>query len=277
MHEIAKALETVENAARAANGRAEGDYIADDGLLHCGNCRTPKECRAEMFGEMRTLPCMCQCKTEAYQAKRKEMRRKQLEIRRDEAFSAEEMRGWTFSNDDGANAKLTDAMRRYVDAFPRMLASGQGLLLWGNSGTGKTFAACEVANALIDNGYSVFVSSFSRIANVLQDTKEGRQKYINNLNRYHLVVIDDLGVERQTQYMQEIVYNIIDSRYRAGKPMIITTNLDISELKKPSDVSNIRIYDRIIERCFPVEVNGKSRRRQKVCESYDDMRRLLGL
>lgn len=271
------ALGNIVEATKETNAREDGDYIGEDGLLYCGKCHTRKERILTIFGKSRKESMNCACKQAAYMAMQADMRRKQLEIRRDEAFLLSEMKDWTFANDDGANPKLTEALKRYVDGFPRMIEKAQGILLYGNSGTGKTFAACEVANALIDKGYRVFVSSFSRMANAMQSTWDGRQEYLNDLSRYQLIVIDDLGVERQTPYMQEIVYNIVDARYRSRLPMIITTNLDISEIKKPGDVSNTRIYDRLIEMCFPIEVSGASRRRGKVCESYNGMKQFLGL
>ena len=271
------AIGDIVEAAKETNAREVGDYIGEDGLLYCGTCHTRKERILTIFGDNRKVPMNCACRQAAYVAMRADMRRKQLDIRRDEAFALCEMKDWTFANDDGANPKLTEALKRYVDGFPRMIEKAQGIMLYGNSGTGKTFAACEVANALIDKGYHVFVSSFSRMANAMQSTWDGRQEYLNDLARYQLIVIDDLGVERQTQYMQETVYNIVDARYRSRLPMIVTTNLDISEIKKPSDVSNTRIYDRLIEVCFPIEVSGASRRRGKVRESYTDMKQFLGL
>ena len=59
--------------------------------------------------------------------------------------------------------------------------------------------------------------------------------------------------------------------------MIITTNLSIDELKKPKDVGNSRIYDRILERCHPIEVKGISKRREKIKESYHRINALLGI
>lgn len=94
---------------------------------------------------------------------------------------------------------------------------------------GKTYAACEVANALIDKGYPVLVTNFARITNTIQGMYEGKQDYIDSLNEFQLLVIDDLGAERESAYMQEMVYNIIDSRYRAGLPMIYTTNISIEQ------------------------------------------------
>ena len=77
--------------------------------------------------------------------------------------------------------------------------------------------------------------------------------------------------------MNEQIFQVIDARYRANLPMIITTNLSIDEIKKTSNLEYSRIYDRIIERCFPIEVKGQNRRHKAVRESYSDMKELLGL
>jgi DNA replication protein DnaC len=186
------------------------------------------------------------------------------------------MQNWTFANDDHANEQITKAALKYVENFSDMLKMGKGLLLYGNTGTGKTYTACEIANALIDEGYPVLVTNFARILNTLQGTFE-KQDYIDSHNNYALLVIDDLGIERDTAYAKEQVFNIIDSRYRSGLPMIITTNLTMEKIKNPEDIENRRIYDRILERCFPIEVGGGSRRRKAVREDYEVMKNLLGL
>jgi len=259
----------------------EGDYIGDDGLLYCGKCNTPKQCEVNIFGMTRRPMCLCKCEVEKRDAEEAERKRLEFEKRvrylRSCGFPESDMESWTFANDDMANEKITSAMLRYVENFAHMRKLGKGLLLWGNVGTGKTYAACEVANALIDKGYPVLVTSFSRITNTIQGMYDGKQEYIDSLNRCPLLVIDDLGAERKSEFMQEKIFNIIDGRYRAGLPMIITTNLTIDEIKKPDSVGNSRIYDRILERCFPVEVNGHSRRRKAVREEYAGMKEMLGL
>lgn len=90
-------------------------------------------------------------------------------------------------------------------------------------------------------------------------------------------ILDDLGAERSSEFMRETVFNVIDSRYRAVRPFIITTNLTAEELKKPHELEYQRIYDRILERCFPVEISGKSRRRENLKKSYFDIKKDLGL
>ena len=92
-----------------------------------------------------------------------------------------------------------------------------------------------------------------------------------------LLILDDLGAERSTDYALEQVYNIVDSRYRAGLPVIYTTNLTLEELKNPADMRYARIYDRVLEKCFPVEFRGVSRRKHGARQGFDDMMALLGV
>ena len=113
--------------------------------------------------------------------------------------------------------------------------------------------------------------------NELQGMWEGKNEYIESLNKYSLLVIDDLGAERGTEYMQEQIFNIIDSRYRSGLPFIVTTNLTMEQMKKPQEVAYQRIYDRVLERCHPIRIDGVSRRREKVRDSYLETQSLLGL
>ena len=273
-------VSALEARAAEAIKAEEGDYIGDDGLLYCHKCHTKKQTEVNILGTIRRPMCLCRCAAEKKAAEEEEYKRREFEKRVNElrrmGFPEAEMRNWTFSNDDLTNEKITKAAQRYVDNFSELRKSGKGLLLYGNTGTGKTYTACEIANALIDKGYPVLVTNFARILNTLQGTFE-KQEYIDGFNNYQLLVIDDLGIERDTAYAKEQVFNIIDSRYRSGLPMIITTNLTMEKIKNPEDIENRRIYDRILERCFPIEVGGSSRRRKAVREDYDDMKNLLGL
>lgn len=276
--------EVIEQATKAAAEQIsanEGDYIGSDGLLYCGKCRTAKQGEYKMpWGVVRPY-CLCKCATEARDREAAEQKRKELEIKIKElrrmGFPESEMQHCTFDNDDMSNPKITQAMKNYVANFPEFKKQGQGLLLFGDVGTGKSFAAAAVANALIDKGFPVLVTNFARIANTVSGLFEGKQEYYDSLNRFALLVLDDLAAERKTEYMQEIVYNVIDSRYRAGLPMIITTNLTAQELKNPQEMSNKRIFDRVLERCLPIEVTGANRRHNKLAENVNELRAKLGL
>ena len=273
-------VDALEARAAASIKAEEGDYIGEDGLLYCHKCNTRKQTEVNILGTIRRPMCMCKCEAAKRAAEEEERNRIKFEQRVKElrrmGFPESEMQNWTFANDDLTNEKITKAAQRYVENFSELRKNGKGLLLYGNTGTGKTYTACEIANALIDKGYPVLVTNFARILNTLQGTFE-KQEYIDGFNSFQLLVIDDLGIERDTAFAKEQVYNVIDSRYRSGLPMIITTNLTMEKIKNPEDIENRRIYDRILERCFPIEVDGGSRRRKAVREDYETMKNLLGL
>ena len=132
------------------------------------------------------------------------------------------------------------------------------LLLFGDVGTGKSFFAGCIANALLDRDIPVLMTNFPSILNRLTGMfSEDRTEFIASLELYDLLIIDDLGVERSTEYAMEQMFHVIDSRSR--KPMIITTNLRLEEIKNPPDLAHARIYDRILERGAPILFAGNKR------------------
>ena len=175
--------------------------------------------------------------------------------------------------DDAKNLRLC---KRYATGFDEMLQKNQGLLFTGAVGTGKTFAAACIANYLIENGVPVVMTSFVKILGLSQGFKRDEEElYVQQMNSAKLLIIDDLGAERSTDFALERVYNIIDSRYRSSLPMILTTDLTLAEMKEATDIRYSRIYDRIFEVCFPMEFTGKSRRRAEASRRYDEMKRFL--
>lgn len=257
------------------------DYIGPDGLVWCGKCHTPKQTRVEFMGQTRTPYCLCKCMTEKRDAEEAAWKRQQELDRvrrlRKMGFPDAEMTRWTFERDDHQNEHLSTVARKYVDNFSEMRRRGKGLLLFGGVGRGKSFMAACIANALIDQGHPCLVTNFARLTNTISGMYSGKQEYIDGLDSFELLVIDDLASERDTEYMQETVTSIIDARYRSGKPLIITTNLTAQELKAPTDMRKQRIYSRLFEMCVPFEVKGSDRRKQRLKGEYDEMADLLGL
>lgn len=272
-------VKNLEAKANEAIKTEEGDYIKD-GLLYCGKCNTPKQTRVKVMDMIISPKTLCKCEIERRDQKAEAERKKafieKINKYRKMGFPESQMQYWTFENDDGGNEKMTNMAKRYVNHFDEFFKEGKGLLLYGGVGTGKTYIACMIANALIDKGYPVLVTNFARVLSTLQGTFD-KQEYLDSLNHFKLLVIDDLGIERDTGYAKEQVFNIIDSRYRAGLPMIITTNLTMQKLAMESELADKRVYDRILERCYPVEVAGDSRRMKKLINSRDDMKNILGI
>ena len=191
-----------------------------------------------------------------------------------EGFSDPSMLDWAFENDNGRSPQMHHA-HRYVEQWQTMRAENLGLLLWGGVGTGKSFLAGCIANALMEKEISVRMTNFALILNDLAATFEGKNEYISNLCRYPLLILDDFGMERGTEYGLEQVYNVIDSRYRSGKPLIVTTNLTLTELQNPQDTPHARIYDRLLEMCAPVCFSGENFRREKAQEKMERLKKLM--
>lgn len=265
----------IEEISKTVLG-VEHEYLKD-GLLHCCKCNRATQVEVEFMNKKKVVRCICDCRKKELEEFEERKKFEERERRRSICFSENHIKSYTFDKDDKNDMRLSNAMIKYVENFDDFKKSGEGLLLYGNVGTGKTFYTACIANKLIDEGYHVLLTSFSKIVNELQGMFKGKQEYMDSLNQYSLLILDDLGIERHTEYMQEHIYNIVDSRYRTGLPFIITTNLTLNELKNPQDLSYARIYDRILERCFPIMMNGVSRRRETIKDNYFSTKQKLGL
>ena len=120
------------------------------------------------------------------------------------------------------------------------------------------------------------MTNFARILNTLAGMhSEDRNLFIDSMNRYSLLIIDDLGMERNSEFALEQVFHVIDSRYRSRKPLIVTTNLTLTELNTPADMAHRRIYDRILERCVPIRMNNRNIRQDNASKNLEEAKRLL--
>ena len=189
------------------------DYTGEDGLLYCGKCRKPKEAY---------FACQRTAREEREAAEKRRRHLDTVEELKRRGFTDPTMRDWTFENDNGRNPQ-TGLARRYVEHWEDMRTDNIGCLFWGGVGTGKSYLAGCIANALMEKEIPVRMTNFALILNDLAASFEGRNEYISRLCRYPLLILDDFGMERGTEYGLEQVFNVIDSRYRSGKPLIVTT------------------------------------------------------
>lgn len=259
------------------------DYKNEEGLWMCGKCHTPKQTRQVFAGNVFEPMVDCKCESEKKNTEKVAQEQKETEMHIDEniekCFPHKRMSEWTFSNDDKKNPRISEIVQKYADNFDKCKEDGMGLLLYGSVGTGKTYLVACIANELLSKGYTVHMTSFTRIANQIPSFGEERQAYLDELNSYDLLIIDDLSAERKTDYMQELVTFVMDNRCMSGKPLIVTTNVTKEELYNPADISNQRIFDRLIELCVPLEVvsPGGSRRRDLCKLKQQRLKKQLGI
>ena len=258
------------------------DYYGMDGLLYCGKCHTPREAFfakgvALMGKNKHPIECSCQRIERAKQEALISQQKHSDLVRRlkAEGFSDPAVLDWKFENDNGRSPQMCHA-HRYVEQWQTMRAENLGLFLWGGVGTGKSFLAGCIANALMEQEVPVRMTSFARILNELNSSFSGRNEVVDKLCRYPLLIIDDFGMERGTEYALEQIYNIVDSRYRSRKPLIVTANLTLDEIRHPQDTAHARIYDRLLEMCVPISCIGVSLRKENAQEKLERLKLLIG-
>ena len=260
--------EVIEELAKRDNSN-DGDYEKDN-ILYCGKCHTPKQAFVTWFdGTKKKVPVVCSCEKEKERKQREEQRvneiRRTIDFLRMEGLTEAKYASRTFEKDDGGRTKqerdISNLCRRYVDKWDDVYRNGIGLLMYGNVGTGKSFYACCIANALVEKGVPVLVTSFPKILSKIQSSfDDGANKMLNKLQKFDLVVIDDFGTERFTSFAMEQLFQVVESRLLCGKPMVVTTNLTPSDIKNPENTAYERIYDRFKEMLHPVAFQGESRR-----------------
>lgn len=244
---------------------SEKEYIKD-GHAYCKVCHERKDGDVmEFFGNKMILRVACKCDREI--EKQKKRREKQMEIERLKRTCFNSMREWsyTFENYQGEENQSLMIAKNFVEDYEKMKKENIGLLFYGSVGSGKTYLACSIANSLIEQyQISVKIRNFAQIINELQKNSFDFDKnaYIESLVNTSVLILDDLGIERDTSYAKEQVYNIVNSRYLKQKPTIFTTNLSYDTIQNCKDsVEYQRIYSRIIEMCIPVMVVGEDFRK----------------
>ncbi len=231
-------------------------------------------------------PAECDCRRAEREKREKEETEKkhndEVERLKRRGFTDTAMREWTFGNDSG-NCPQIEKAHFYVGNWETMKSENIGYLLWENVGTGKSYFAGCIANALMKLEIPARMTNFAMILNDLQRSSympfpagtEGRNDYISRLCAYPLLILDDFGMERGTEYGLEQVYNVVDSRYRSKKPLIVTKNLTLEHLQNPEDTAYARIYDRLLEMCVPVRFTGGNFRRVTAQQKMERLKKLM--
>ena len=249
-------------------------------ITYCENCGEQNTMVINLLGVDRLVPCLCSCRREEIEKEKFEEHQKELERRMTtliaQGLTDKEFLKNTFEKDNGSNMKVFNACKKYVENWEKMKKENIGILFYGDVGRGKTFYASCIANELFKNGVSVCITSFPKIINKLMNFTEESKLLVEKVKSQSLLVIDDFGVERETEFVLEQMFQIIDDRLRCGLPIIITTNIGLNELKEPKTLAQRRIYDRILEMCsIQILVDNQNNRQEKANRKTQLARQLL--
>lgn len=153
--------------------------------------------------------------------------------------------------------KAYDIAKEYAEKFGK--ETTEGLMLYGKAGSGKTHLACAITRHIIEQKRIQVI--FTRIVDLLSEIRQtySEDEYCRTENESDLIrkyagapllIIDDLGAEKTTDWVRQILYQIIDERWIEQKPIIVTSNLNLEELEARFEE---RIASRVAGMCRLVE------------------------
>lgn len=263
----------------SAPKKESGDYYDAEGFLMCGRCHTRKQIDIPCSETIRTggiwrVPVLCQCEAEAdRRAQQIEAEGKAERVRRNLLASSGLSPASCFVNDNAPESKVSKLCRKYCGKLEDAFSNGLGILFYGGVGTGKSFYAQCIGNEAIRLCKRVLFVSASNITTIGTDVQS---RFLRQLGRANVLILDDIGAQRGTSYGSEALYNTINDWYKTGKPLIATTNLDLAEIKAEKDITYKRIYDRMLEMCpMRILVDGESKRAQIASQKREAAKRLI--
>jgi len=143
-------------------------------------------------------------------------------------------------------------VRKFIDDLDANLAQGRGMWLTGGTGTGKTTLAMLVSKAALDASHSAAIYSLPKLLARIRrtyDSEPGGDSYLSffeRLTSVDLLHLDDLGVEKRSDWVLEQLYAIVNERYEAQRSILVTTNLNEPELEEQIGE---RTVSRLLEMC----------------------------
>lgn len=162
------------------------------------------------------------------------------------------------------NREACEIARRYAKSFTRDCSNG--LIFSGKVGRGKSHLCAAITMELLSRGHSVVFGTvtnlLAQIRNTYSSDKETEKMVFDRFVRCQMLVIDDLGKEKVTDWTEQTVYELINARYEANKPLLVTTNMDVFRLPQRYPQNGEAILSRLLEMCRGVEMQGEDWRKR---------------
>ena len=173
---------------------------------------------------------------------------------------------------NNSNKKVFDNLKNYSEKLVNGIEK-KGLILVGNNGVGKTHLACSIANKLIENGIQVIYGTLINLLAELRNSYDtdndiSEMEIIKLYENVVLLIIDDLGKEKPSEWGLEKLFTIINSRYENNLPVIITTNYNqnslVERLSLNGEIEIAKsIISRLYEMCYLVKIEDIDHRIKK--------------
>lgn len=168
---------------------------------------------------------------------------------------------------NNANKKAYEAAVQYANQFKR--GQGDGLLLSGTVGTGKTHLAAAISMGLMENEYKVVFGTINGLLSEIRysyndERAESEAKLFEKYTTCDVLFIDDLGKERVSDWTEQMVFDIVNTRYEQCKSLVVTTNLSLHEIKVKYRDNGEALADRLLEMCKGLKLEGDSWRRKAI-------------
>ena len=207
-------------------------------------------------------PCEC-----------REQRLKRSRVRGVASVIPPRYRGVSFDrpplSDMARQAETREAVRKvsaFIEHLDSNLATGRGLWLFGDTGTGKTTLAMLASKEALEKGHSVAIYSLPKLLARIRRTYDGEpggdsySAFFKRLTSVDLLHIDDFGAEKRSDWVLEQLYALVNERYEDERSVMLTTNLTMDKLE---DQIGKRTVSRLTETCEQVPLFGADRRPDK--------------
>lgn len=249
----------------------EGEYRGSDGFIYCSECRS----RRSTMGFKREVRCICKCQAEKrdreLNLEKQLAKQKRIEKLVTNSLMGRKYRAVNFDNTEPGEASFNVAFKRckkYCEVADKVLEMGVGIYLFGDKGVGKTRLTACMANYLMSQNYTTLFTNFTEISKEIRNTfgnnNVSEKNIISGVANVDFLFIDDLGVERVAKddkdlWLQEKIYEVINSRYNNKAPVIFTSNFSLRELIESRGLDS-RTVDRIMEMTEVMKIEGYSYR-----------------
>ena len=148
----------------------------------------------------------------------------------------------------------------WIEAYRKDPLDARSLLIAGPTGVGKTWQAYGALRAAVCSASAPKweATTFADFTAALRPGAKDPEASLKTFRETHLLLVDDLGAAKNSEWVEEITYRLLNGRYEDVRPSIFTTNLPLPQLREQL---GDRLASRLVEMCAVVAMEGSDRRR----------------